>query len=386
MAPIKPPANEAYVGLEKYGSGSPGIGGTLKEEVGDFVVREVTPEGLVLDLGGDVDGDLIPGDYTHFTLVKENWDTMRAVKEISKRVGVSRNRFAFAGTKDRRAITAQRVSAYKVPVERLKEVDIKDIRLKDFCYSDENIGLGSLQGNMFTVRVRDVCEGAGEGIDAVASELTSGFPNYYGMQRFGEVRPVTHEVGLHILRGNFEGAVMCYLSKSFPAEDEGIRNLRDDLARTRDFNTALREFPTSLGYEKAMLNHLVQYSGDWIGAILTMPRTLQKMFVHAYQGYVFNRALSECIRRGLIVETLPLVGLNIEADDISARVLESDGIVSGDFKVRGVSELTSRGEYRECHAVASDFKFEVGGSDVVFDFGLGKGSYATVYIREFMKN
>jgi len=96
-----------------------------------------------LELIDDVGGDSVPGDYTHFTLVKENWDTMRALKETAKRTGVSRNRYSFAGTKDRRAITAQRVSAYKVPIEKLRALDIKDIVLKDFGYSDENLGLGA---------------------------------------------------------------------------------------------------------------------------------------------------------------------------------------------------------------------------------------------------
>jgi tRNA pseudouridine13 synthase len=386
MPLIKPPAADAYVGMEEYASGSPGIGGHLKEEPGDFIVREITEAGAVLDLDGDAPGDMSPGDYTHFTLVKENWDTMRALKEIAKRVGVSQDRFAFAGNKDKRAVSAQRVSAYKVPVERLRAVQMKDIRLKDFSYGDENLGLGSLRGNRFTVRVRGIAEGADEKIAKIASELEAGFPNYYGHQRFGDVRPLTHEVGRLMLGGDFEGAVMAYVSRSFDSEEQGTRILRDGLASSRDFKAALDSFPLSLGYEKAMLNRLVQAPGDWVGAIQTLPKSLQKMFVHAYQGHVFNRALSECIRRKLAVERLPLVGLDVEADGISARILDSDGVRRDDFRVRGMGELASRGEYRDCFAVAESLTYTVGGDSAVFDFRLGRGTYATVFLREFMKN
>jgi tRNA pseudouridine13 synthase len=386
MGAIKPPLHEAYVGLEEYRSRGPGIAGSLKLEPEDFIVREITPEGLILDLESDVPGDMTPGDYTHFTLVKRGWDTMRALKELSKRVGVSRERFAFAGNKDKWALSAQRVSVRRVPIERLRQVRMSDIVLKDFTYSDENLGLGALSGNRFEIRVRGVCEGAAQRIESVANELAGGFPNYYGMQRFGDVRPITHEVGFHILKGDFESAVMTYVGKSFDAEDGATRVAREQLMKSRDFASALRDFPDTLGYEKSMLNHLIQNEGDWTGALATLPRNLQKMFVHAYQSRLYNRVLSECMRRNLSIETLPLVGSDVPPDDITARLLESDGIGVKDFDVPGMRALASRGEYREAYAVASDFRYKVEGQDAVFGFSLQKGSYATVFLREFMKN
>ncbi|MBD3388592.1 MAG: tRNA pseudouridine(13) synthase TruD [Candidatus Altiarchaeales archaeon] len=386
MSTIKPPPEEVYVGLEEYKSSCEGIGGTLKREPGDFIVREITEEDKVLELDSDVSGDMLPGDYTHFTLVKENWDTMRAVKEISKALGVSRKRLAFAGTKDRRAVTAQRISAYKVPVEKLRGIRIKDLTLKDFGYSDESLGLGSLRGNRFTVKVRGVCSGADERIGKIAGEISSGFPNYYGRQRFGEARPITHEVGSFILKGDLESAVMTYLAKSFPGEDEGVRALREELWRSRDFQAALNSFPASMGYEKAILNHLIQYEEDYEGALKALPKSLQRMFVHAYQSYLFNRALSRCIRESYTVEKLPLVGFEVGADDISAGIMEADGIEQADFEVDGMRDLKSRGEYRLCFEAAKGIEWRVDGDDAVFSFSLSKGSYATVVIREFTKN
>jgi len=377
---------DAAVGLEEYLTLGSGIGGHLKDDPRDFTVLEVTDDGVTLTLDGDLQGDMTSGDYTHFTLVKENWETMRAVGEIAKSLGVSRNRFAFAGTKDKRAVTAQRVSAYRIPVERLRVVRIKDLALKDYSYSDESLGLGCLGGNRFRVVVRGVSGDAKERVESTALELAGGFPNYYGHQRFGEQRPVTHLVGRLILGGDFEAAVMSYLAATFEGEGPELTAMRRTLMESRDYDLALRSFPRNLGYERAMLAHLSANPGDYKGALRQLPRNLQTMFVHAYQSHVFNRALSECMRRSLPVESLPLAGVEVEADDISLRIMEGDGVRREDFAVKGMEELKSRGVQRICYAEARNLRWDVSGDTATFDFTLGAGSYATVLLREFMKN
>ena len=119
MNGLKPPEGERLVGLEVYGSSSLGIGGAVKQLPEDFVVEEVTPEGRVLELDADNSIEDARGEFTHFTLQKRNWETMRAVKEVSSRLKVSQRRLSFAGTKDKRALTTQRVSAYNIPVDEL---------------------------------------------------------------------------------------------------------------------------------------------------------------------------------------------------------------------------------------------------------------------------
>jgi tRNA pseudouridine13 synthase len=73
--------------------------------------------------------------------------------------------------------------------------------------------------------------------------------NFYGVQRFGTVRPITHEVGrliVHevgrlIVSGDFKGAMMTYLAKPFP--DDRSYEIRKRLWDTHDFKAALIEFP-----------------------------------------------------------------------------------------------------------------------------------------------
>ncbi|MFH1403832.1 MAG: tRNA pseudouridine(13) synthase TruD [Candidatus Altiarchaeota archaeon] len=388
---------EHAVGLEGYYTKSQGVGGIIKQDAGDFIVEEIDAGGRIIPVEGDFPGDNVPGEYTVFTLVKKNWDTVRAIKEISRRVGVSQRRLGFAGTKDKKAVTTQRVSIYKTSIEKLRDVSIKDVTLKDFGYADDSIGLGDLTGNTFTVTIRminpEVGDPAGR-INGVYGECGGVFPNYYGIQRFGSVRPITHLVGREIIKGDLKSAVMTYLTMVFEGESAEKKNVRGRLAESEDFKAALVEYPKDLGYEKILLNHLVEKPGDYAGAIRRMPKSLQMMFVHAYQSYVFNKALSSCLEKGLNVESLPLVGVDTGVDEESARILEEDGLTTEDFRVREMPELSSRGEYRKCFEMADEFKVVESGMDelnegflkATLSFRLTKGCYATVFLREVMKN
>ena len=53
------------------------------------------------------------GDYCQFVLYKENKDTMEAINFISRLLKVKSSAFHYAGTKDRRAITSQLVTAFR---------------------------------------------------------------------------------------------------------------------------------------------------------------------------------------------------------------------------------------------------------------------------------
>lgn len=394
---IKPPVLEAAVGLSVYKSSASGVGGRIKQQPQDFVVEEVTPEGVILEVGVDNPGGQAPADYTVFTLEKTNWDTMRAVKEISNRVHESGKRFSFAGTKDKKAVSTQRVSAWRVPAERFEKIQIRDINLRSFGYSDSPIALGDLSSNRFTITVRAIElseRETREGVDAVRAELSDGFPNYYGLQRFGITRPITHLVGKKIIAGDFEGAVLTYLCEVFEGEEEESLSARKRLRDNGDFKEALKFFPRNLGYELALINHLVERPGDYAGAIRRLPKGLRLMFVHAYQSFVFNRALSVYLSEGREVERLPLVGFQTTPDSVTESILANEGVSPADFKIKAVPELTSRGTLRECFEFAegfevlgvSDDELNEGARKTTLRFTLNSGVYATVFLREFMKN
>ena len=100
---------------------------------------------------------------------------------------------------------------------------------------------------------------------------------------------------------------MIYIGNPNDEEDECSRLPRQRLQETMDLETAMREFPRTLTFERMLIGWVLRNPGDWSGAIRTLPPNLQMMFVHAYQSYLFNLILSERVRRGIPLDR-PIVG------------------------------------------------------------------------------
>jgi len=113
------------------------------------------------------------------------------------------------------------------------------------------------------------------------------------------VRPITHRVGASLVRGNYEEAVIEYVTTVNPLEPEEERNARAELGQTRDWAAALEDFPARLNFEKTLVYHLAHEPGDYVGALRKLPSNLVQMFVHAYQSYLFNRMISTRLDQGL---------------------------------------------------------------------------------------
>ncbi|HUL39836.1 MAG TPA: tRNA pseudouridine(13) synthase TruD, partial [Methanomassiliicoccales archaeon] len=205
---------EARLGLEVFFTDTPGIKGRLKREVEDFVVEEISrhpPEDP-------------SGRYTIAKVTSTNWETNRLVRQMARQLGISRNRISFAGTKDKRAITSQ-LMCFEAPLQEVLGLRIHQVDVVDAYRSRKKLTIGDLIGNSFRIVVRDCAfEGADLG-SATAStiqrlEALGGFPNFFGVQRFGSLRPITHIVGRHIVRGEFEQACMAYAASPVPEEGE----------------------------------------------------------------------------------------------------------------------------------------------------------------------
>jgi tRNA pseudouridine13 synthase len=278
---------EQDLGMRFYASNSDGIGGTLRSRAEDFLVEEIP----LPDTGGI-------GPYLLCRLTKKNWEQQHAIKEIAKRLGISYRRISWAGTKDRRAVTKQLISLYNVSPEALENVNLKDISLEVIRQQNTRLSFGDLLGNRFDILIRDVtCPNLPTRLTEISDDIEKGIPNYYGIQRFGGVRPITHRVGEHILTADYEKAVLTYIGLAFPQEAESIRNVRDEFNQTRDPKTALRELPIVMAYERSMLQHLHNHPDDYAGALQSLPTKLLSMFVSAFQSYLFNEGISNRLEK-----------------------------------------------------------------------------------------
>ena len=280
---------ERELGMQYYASDAEGIRGRLRAVPEDFRVVEI-PER---------DWSTTTGPYLICQLTKTNWELQHAVKEIARRLNISHRRIGWAGTKDKNAVTTQFISLYDVTPEQVAAVRLKDIRLEVIGRSNEQLSLGDLGGNRFDLVIRDAdTDDLEERVAEISSIAARALPNYFGLQRFGVIRPLTHRVGEYILHGDYERAVVTYVGEAFPHERDDIRATRKAFADSRDPKEALHNLPPQMSFERAMLHHLYTHPGDYAGALRELPPKLLSMFVSAFQSYVFNCALSRRFSEG----------------------------------------------------------------------------------------
>jgi len=293
---LQVPPLEKELGIETYATQSPGIGGRIRQLLDDFVVEELLVDGSVAEVSPPVETWEPAGDgrYLICVLVKRRWDTFLAVRQVAQRLRISQKRIRFAGIKDTKALTAQHISLQSVSPNRVSEVKIKDIALYPQRFSRDRIYSQLIQGNRFHITVRGIDHPVSvieERTKNVQDEIESigGVPNFFGHQRFGTIRPNTHQVGKHLTRGDAEKAALIFLAEPSIHEHPEAKEARQQLQDTLDYEEALNSFPRFLRYERFMLGHLAKYPNDFVGAFRELPRRLRKLFVQGYQSYLFDQ-------------------------------------------------------------------------------------------------
>lgn len=446
------PRLEKQVGIEVYATKSLGIDGVIRRSIDDFVVEEVLVDGSRAEIKPSAERGALGSSSTQnrcllCVLVKRNWDTLYAMKTVADQLGISMGRIHTGGMKDAKAITAQHITIEEASIEDAKKVHVKDIELRPLGYVRGRLSSYYLLGNSFRITISSISHLKStikKRIAQTVEELQSvgGIPNFFGHQRFGTTRPITHLVGKAIVKGDFEKAAMLFLAKPSPHEHPSSRLAREALRETQDCRQALRDFPRQLRYERLMLRHLAERKDDYVGAFKQLPVKLQKLFPQAYQSYLFNRFLSRRIQAGLLLDrtevgdyvvtversslpmvtmfkavtvenrvqinkdiragkmrlALPLIGLKQSASlgaqgDIEKQVLEQEGIANEDFRIPEMPAVSSRGELRSATTLLNGFSLDEIACDsddpskheAKVSFALHRGSYATIVLRELMK-
>lgn len=370
---------------------TPGIRGELKEQVKDFVVKE---------LASHETGE---GDHMVVQLRKQNMTTLEAIGKLSNMLHISRDRIGYAGNKDKRAVSEQYISIQGVSEEDVNQIFTDEFDL-EVIGEGNHIGLGNLDANRFEIAIRDLglpIEDVRNRTLEIIDQLDGKFPNYFGDQRFGSARPITHQVGRHILRGEFEEAVWTYIAKPYDSEYKSIRKTRENLWESRDPEDAAEKFPESYRYEKTLLYHLNKNEEDYKGALKRLPEGLQELFIHAYQSWIFNRVLSELLDDEWFDPEyeIPLVGFKTDLKDnrpenMIEDILDEEGVSQEDFRLQEFPELRSEGSFRRAFADFRNFEIldideddlNMAQNKMRVKFDLPKGCYATVLLREIMKN
>jgi len=410
------------IGIEVFTTSSEGIGGKIKKEPEDFVVEEVS---------------IYPppsnGRYVIARVKARNWETNRLVEKIAYNLGISPNSIGYAGIKDKRALSIQ-IMSFPSNIKKVSSLSLPDVEVDVLYKSGKPVYSGKLIGNRFHIIIRDVENP--EGVEKIMKEIEDmGYmPNFFGVQRFGIARPITHVVGRHLLKNEIKEAVMSYVANPIEGEDKESYEARKFLQETEDFEEALKIFPKKLVFERRIIEHLSTHPGEWKNALMLLPKNLVRLFVHAYQSYLFNRILSRRVKEGfplnevmegdivipwekemviqsydgIMVEKYNLEKINRRVKEnkcfpsgaivgygmmrakgimgeIEEEVMEEEGVKEEEFRMGHFPGLEGRGMRRVLLVPIKGINWNFDGSNLYLDFFLPRGCYATSLLREIMK-
>jgi tRNA pseudouridine13 synthase len=422
-----PPAGEQRIGLGFYATSAPGVAGRLKLSPEEFRVTEISsyplpdPAGLFVVL----------------RVTSRDWEQHELASAIARRLGLAPHTVKWAGTKDRRAIS-ERLFSYRGPLPD-GDLGLRDVSVLDAYRARDGLVLGHHYGNSFDLTVGELGMPASEAVEryrTIEQELRrgGGAPNFFGPQRFGEVRPITQEVGRWVVRGDLARAVDVYLADR---PEDGVPGAGDDARRAyaehHDPVRALREFPREYRFERTLLESLARGQTPE-RAFRALSRDLRTLFVHAFQALIFNRWLvarhaagipsdrpvagdqivrmardgtirgpdavpvaadnlrecSELVERGRALVAGPLVGYRTPLDsgvpgELLDTILREEGVERAMFETPRAPDVASKGAWRAILVPTPPIAISSEATSVRFRFALPKGAYATVLLREFQK-
>lgn len=284
------------------------------------------------------------GKFSYYLLKKKNYNTLDAIRKACEYWNIDEKYTNFAGTKDKVAITEQYISINHGPK---KDLSLKDIELNYLGTGLERLNLGALNGNYFEIVVRNIEK---------KPETKTRFLNLFDSQRFGKNND-NHIIGKLIIKGKFKEA--CEL-----------------IDETKEF---LTKRPT-----------------DVVGALRSLPKKTLKMYIHAYQSYLWNKAALEL--QDQEVTSLEVIGFgtkisNEKIKNTYEKIMKEEEITFRDFINRSIPELSEEGTTRTMFINVNDMiicelendNLNIDKKKVLIKFSLPPGAYATNVIKELFK-
>lgn len=334
------------------------------------------------------------GTHTFFAIRKRNLSTLEAIRRIARDLQVHTRQFGYAGLKDKNAVTTQVLSVEGVLPERVLEIEQPDIEVLWAERHPHKLRVGHLRGNRFQIILRDIPHDALLLVESTMKRLdTEGVPNRFGAQRFGNKND-SHLIGKALVKADWETVVRYMLTEDALQGDEVARRMQRELA--------------GKPVERV---------------IMGIPHRLRKLYLSAYQAFLFNRILemrTPCLGKLLegdiavkhangapfrvtdatveqpradafeISPSGPIFGykMRLPTGDVLAletSLLADEGVRFEAFrKVVGIRLPGTRRPLRmqmQLHEVSG-----VEGGGVRLGFTLPAGGYATVVLEELMPN
>jgi tRNA pseudouridine13 synthase len=303
------------------------------------------------------------GDHVYVSVTKAGRTTRDTQIDIAGLLGVRREDVGHAGLKDKHAVSTQ---TFSILLPNDNEKDATDLiesslglKVNWVKRHPKKLRSGHLKGNAFTITITDLDapqEQAFQRAEAINGEVAKhGVPNYFGIQRIGGDGKNVID-GHAIIRGRYRernrwlrrflvSSYLSYLCNRYLARrvESGnfTRILRGDLAKKHD-----------------------------TGGVFTVEDA-------AVEQPRFDA--------GEISFTAPIYGYKMRETKFEAKELEDAVFAEGDVTLDELRRLGADGT-RRLGRLLPEISTAPHDEGITLSFSLPAGAYATIILREFMKN
>jgi tRNA pseudouridine13 synthase len=142
------------------------------------------------------------GEHLFLWVEKVGIGAEQLTRHIVQSLRLSKHDLGVAALKDRHAVTRQFVSVPSKYEEQIAAINTDQIRVLSAVRHQNKLKTGHLRGNRFSILIRNVVPDSFETACQIADCLKEmGVPNYFGDQRFG-IDGETAQLGFDLLRGD----------------------------------------------------------------------------------------------------------------------------------------------------------------------------------------
>ena len=327
----------------------PGIGGKIRQKTSHFKVEEIPvyePQGT--------------GNHLYVNITKENYTTREIQLRLASLFEIKPEEVGKAGLKDKYAVTTQTFSVlfndHASPEEIIPIIeDNIPVKVNWAKYHDNKIRAGHLLGNKFTIIISEH-EGTYQQAKEIAYRINKvGLPNFYGVQRTGKqgeninqgwlILKKKKRLGNRWLRKYLLSSYQSYLCNRYLVKriEKGLFNkiLLGDIAKKHETG-GLFWVEDKETEQKRFDNKEISFSAPMFGYKMSKPKE--------------------------------------ESMELETEILEEMGIDLNEFRAQRVKGTRRLGRVLP-EIVTSEHE-----DGIQLEFTLPKGGFATVLLREFMKN
>jgi len=387
------PNLDSQIGITVYSTEFDGIGGKIRVEPEDFQVTEIISQKAQNSINAQE-------GYAVYKLKKKKIDTNHALSDVFRKKGI---RLKSLGLKDASAITEQFVCSGNKG-KAIESFSTDKYSLEKIGFVKKPLSKKDMIANHFKIKISECSN------DLSSFTKSDKILNFYGYQRFGSKRPVTHLIGKAILQRDFKKAVELILSFTSPYDSKENTEIREKLSDKENYEKYFDQVPYQMDIERIVLKEMIEH-GDALRAIRAIQISLRRFYIQAYQSFLFNQSLSSAFCdgenlfeaqpsdvcfdfHGIIGKfvkgldqrlALPFVGYSYykktRFDYQISKILEQEEITPKDFFIKEMQEVSSEGGFRQAALHCSDYS----SYDNMLEFSLSRGSFATILLREIMK-